>query len=66
MLPARNSRLLEEETKKGKLHGDTERWKEKETRAEGEREKEEMKKKIKEEKIEKCLSVTIKKQIVIF
>jgi hypothetical protein len=66
LLPARNSRLLEEETKKGKLHGDTERWKEKETRAEGEREKEEMKKKIKEEKIEKCLSVTIKKQIVIF
>jgi hypothetical protein len=38
LLPARNSRLLEEETKKGKLHGDTERWKEKETRT-GERER---------------------------
>jgi hypothetical protein len=50
LLPARNSVLLEEETKKGKLHGDTERWKEKETRIE----KEERKKKRKEEKMSFC------------
>jgi hypothetical protein len=53
LLMARNSVLLEEETKKGKLHGDTERWKEMETRKKGRR----------KERKKKCLSVTIRKQI---
>jgi len=52
---------LDEETKKVKLHGDTERWKEKEARTKGDREK--RKKGRRKERKKKCLSVTIRKQI---